>query len=95
MLLTTHQAAYEAGLEAALQRPGGAGPALVLFLGSNIGNLSSEEADRFLSEIRRRCRPGDRLLLGADLVKPEAALVAAYDDPLGVTAAFNRTCWCG
>lgn len=87
--LTTHRAAYEAGLEAALRRPGG-GRALVLFLGSNIGNLSSEEADRFLREIRGRCRPGDRLLLGADLVKPEAALVAAYDDPLGVTAAFNK-----
>ena len=88
--LTTHRAAYEAGLAAALQRSGGAGRALVLFLGSNIGNLSSAEADRFLREIRDRCRPGDRLLLGADLVKPEAALVAAYDDPLGVTAAFNR-----
>ena len=88
--LTTHRAAYEAGLEAALQRPGRAGRALVLFLGSNIGNLASEEADRFLREIRSQCRPGDRLLLGADLVKPEAALVAAYDDPLGVTAAFNK-----
>ncbi len=88
--LTTHQVGYEAGLGAALQGRGGAGHALVLFLGSNIGNLSSEEADRFLREIGSRCRPGDRLLLGADLVKPEAALVAAYDDPLGVTAAFNR-----
>ena len=88
--LTTHQAGYEAGLGAALHGRGGAGHALVLFLGSNIGNLSSEEADRFLREIGSRCRPGDRLLLGADLVKPEAALVAAYDDPLGVTAAFNR-----
>ncbi len=88
--LTTHRAAYEAGLEAALQRPPGAAGALVLFLGSNIGNLAPEEADRFLHEIRSRCRPGDRLLLGADLVKPEAALVAAYDDPLGVTAAFNK-----
>ena len=88
--LTTHQAGYEAGLGAALHGRGGAGRALVLFLGSNIGNLSSEEADRFLREIGSRCRPGDRLLLGADLVKPEAALVAAYDDPLGVTAAFNR-----
>ena len=88
--LTAHEAAYEAGLEAALRRPGGADRALVLFLGSNIGNLSPEEADRFLHEIRCRCRPGDRLLLGADLVKPEAALVTAYDDPLGVTAAFNR-----
>ena len=88
--LATHHAAYEAGLREALRRPAGAGRALVLFLGSNIGNLAAAEADRFLREIRDQCRPGDRLLLGADLVKPEPALVAAYDDPLGVTAAFNK-----
>ncbi len=40
--------------------------------------------------MRAQCRPGDRLLLGADLVKGEADLVLAYDDPLGVTAAFNK-----
>jgi L-histidine N-alpha-methyltransferase len=63
---------------------------LVLFLGSTIGNLGREESQRFLAAVRRLLRPGDGFLLSADLVKPRAALVAAYDDPLGVTAAFNR-----
>ena len=88
--LQLHQAPYEVGLREALSRTAGHGPALVLFLGSNIGNLSSDESDRFLREMRAQCRPGDRLLLGADLVKGEADLVLAYDDPLGVTAAFNK-----
>lgn len=63
---------------------------LVLFLGSTIGNFSREGALRFLQEIRRRLRPGDSLLLGTDLVKPLDQMLAAYDDPTGVTAAFNR-----
>ncbi len=86
--VVTHRAAYEAGLDAAA----GAGPrgrALVLFLGSNIGNFDPPAADAFLGGIARRLRPGDALLLGADLVKPENELLLAYDDPLGVTAAFN------
>ena len=48
------------------------------------------EASDFLRTIRRTLREGDGLLLGADLVKPERDLLLAYDDPLGVTAAFNR-----
>ena len=63
---------------------------LVLFLGSNIGNFDPPAAHDFLTQIRGALRPGDALLLGADLVKPEAELVLAYDDPLGVTAAFNK-----
>ncbi len=63
---------------------------LVLFLGSTIGNLEREESQHFLAAVRRLLRPGDGFLLSADLVKPKAALLAAYDDPLGVTAAFNR-----
>jgi uncharacterized SAM-dependent methyltransferase len=63
---------------------------LVLLLGSNIGNFDMPAADDFLRSIRDALAPGDDLLLGADLVKPEAALRLAYDDPLGVTAAFNR-----
>jgi uncharacterized SAM-dependent methyltransferase len=43
----------------------------------------------FLAAVRRRVRPGDTLLLGADLVKPAGLLLRAYDDSLGVTAAFN------
>ena len=87
--LFPHRSTYEAGLRKAL-RSGAPGRALVLLLGSNVGNLSPEEADRFLREVRDQCRPGDRLLLGADLVKPEPALLLAYDDPVGVTAAFNK-----
>jgi L-histidine Nalpha-methyltransferase len=63
--------------------------ALVLFLGSNVGNFDRGEARDFLRRVRAALRPGDRLLLGADLKKDAATLEAAYDDPLGVTAAFN------
>ena len=85
-----HEATYEAGLEQALGHRDESGHALVLFLGSNIGNLTPEDAHEFLRNIRNQCRPGDRFLLGADLVKPESELLLAYDDPLGVSAAFNK-----
>jgi L-histidine Nalpha-methyltransferase len=62
---------------------------LVLFLGSTIGNFDRGPAQKFLGEVRRRLQPGDALLLGADLVKPLEQLLRAYDDSLGVTAAFN------
>lgn len=62
---------------------------LALFLGSNIGNFDAEEARRFLRALRTVLRTGDALLLGADLRKAPAILEAAYDDPLGLTAAFN------
>lgn len=64
------------------------GPALMLFLGSNIGNFEKAEALTFLRAIRRMLRPGDALLLGADLKKDRATLEAAYNDALGVTRAF-------
>ena len=63
---------------------------LVLLLGSNIGNFDAPAALDFLRRIRLALEPGDLLLLGADLVKPEPELRLAYDDPLGVTAAFNK-----
>ena len=66
----------------------GSHPVLVLFLGSNIGNFEPDEALRFLDAIRRMLRPGDALLLGADLKKDRALLEAAYNDSLGVTRAF-------
>ncbi|HEY2924273.1 MAG TPA: L-histidine N(alpha)-methyltransferase [Candidatus Eisenbacteria bacterium] len=62
---------------------------LLLFLGSTIGNFEPDEAREFIREIRRRLRPGDGFLLGTDLVKPAHEVIAAYDDALGVTAAFN------
>lgn len=62
---------------------------LALFLGSNIGNFDAGEAREFLHALRRVLRPGDALLLGADLKKERGVLQAAYDDSLGVTAAFN------
>ncbi|MGH9405408.1 MAG: L-histidine N(alpha)-methyltransferase [Terriglobia bacterium] len=62
---------------------------LVLFLGSSIGNLEHADATGFLKKARALLQPGDALLLGTDLVKPVPQLLAAYDDPLGVTRAFN------
>jgi L-histidine N-alpha-methyltransferase len=62
---------------------------LVLFLGSNIGNFDRPDAEQFLRMLRGVLRAGDSLLLGADLKKDQATLAAAYDDALGVTAAFN------
>ena len=62
---------------------------LALFLGSNIGNLDEESAVAFLSAVREALRPGDALLLGADLKKSAGVLHDAYDDSLGITAAFN------
>jgi len=61
----------------------------VLFLGSTIGNFDRPAGVRFLAEVRRILEPGDSLLLGTDLEKPSAQMLAAYDDELGVTAAFN------
>lgn len=70
-----------------LDAPGGK---LALYLGSSIGNFETEAAQALLSRVRAGLRPGDCLLLGADRVKPESVLLPAYDDALGVTAAFNK-----
>ncbi|WP_302056743.1 L-histidine N(alpha)-methyltransferase [Paraburkholderia sp. CNPSo 3281] len=80
---------YLAGLsEVSRQRKEGE-QLLVLFLGSTIGNFARLAATRFLRDIRAMLRPGDTLLLGTDLVKPVDTLIAAYDDAIGATAAFN------
>lgn len=86
----TVEATFIEGLGRALSGRPREGRALVLFLGSNLGNFEPEDAADFLHAVRGSLRPGDRLLLGADLRKSDPAAVAAYDDPLGVTAAFNR-----
>jgi dimethylhistidine N-methyltransferase len=65
------------------------GRLLLLFLGSSIGNFSLGEIRGFLKKVRQELRPGDGFLIGADLVKPPAQLLRAYDDSIGVTAAFN------
>jgi dimethylhistidine N-methyltransferase len=62
---------------------------LVLFLGSTIGNFDRDAGEVFLQEIRATLRPGDALLLGTDLEKDVETQVLAYDDPAGVTAAFD------
>jgi L-histidine N-alpha-methyltransferase len=63
---------------------------LFAFLGGTIGNLFPEERIEFLDNLRELMGPGDRLLLGTDLVKDVEVLEAAYDDAAGVTAEFNR-----
>lgn len=63
---------------------------LVAFLGGTIGNLLPPQRAEFLASLRARLAPGDSFLLGTDLVKDPRVLVTAYDDPAGVTAAFNK-----
>jgi L-histidine Nalpha-methyltransferase len=65
-------------------------PALFIFLGSTIGNFYPPAAIRLLARVRATMRPGDRFLIGADLRKDPAVIEAAYNDPSGVTAEFNR-----
>ncbi|MFD4243489.1 L-histidine N(alpha)-methyltransferase [Streptomyces sp. NPDC058525] len=73
-----------------LRLPESPGPRLVVFLGGTIGNLLPPERAVFLASVRAMLSPGDTLLIGTDLVKDEAVLVAAYDDAQGVTAEFNQ-----
>ncbi|MER0449546.1 L-histidine N(alpha)-methyltransferase [Streptomyces sp. Edi4] len=73
-----------------LELPEAPGPRLVAFLGGTIGNLLPAQRAEFLISVRKLMAPGDFLLIGTDLVKEESALVRAYDDATGVTAAFNK-----
>ena len=70
--------------------PAPTGPRLIVFLGGTIGNLLPDERAAFLANLRAQLRADDALLLGTDLVKDPAVLVAAYDDEAGVTAEFNK-----
>jgi len=83
------EASYLDGLREVTARRAPGQTLMVLFLGSTIGNFEPESAIDFLYAVRQVLRPGDFLLLGTDLVKPTEQLLAAYDDPTGVTAAFN------
>ena len=89
LAVVPHETTYEAGLAEVAAGARAPGRTLTLFLGSNIGNFDPPGADAFLRAIRGAMSVEDSLLLGVDLVKPEAKLLLAYDDPLGVTAAFN------
>ena len=84
-----HRATYEVGLEEVGRARTEPGRRLAVFLGSNIGNFDPPGRDAFLRAVRAGLAHGDTFLLGVDLVKPTHDLLLAYDDPLGVTAAFN------
>ena len=62
---------------------------VVLFLGSNIGNLSDECAAEFMCELGNVLNPGDILFLGVDLIKDQSIVLPAYNDSAGITRAFN------
>ncbi len=85
--ITGHVGDYTHGLEE-IERQAGE-RLLALFLGSNIGNYTLDEARQLLKTIRQALQAGDGLLLGADLKKSVEVLIPAYADALGVTAAFN------
>jgi len=87
--VVTHRTTYEIGLEKFGLARSAAGRRLALFLGSNIGNFDPPGRDAFLRSVRSVLGRSDALLLGVDLLKPRRNLLVAYDDPLGVTAAFN------
>ena len=83
------EATYLDGLREVASRRAPGQALVLLFLGSTIGNFEPAAATDFLKSVRSLLQPGDALLLGTDLVKPVERLQAAYDDPTGVTAAFN------
>src|SRR5271163_1147982 len=82
--------AYLDGLQEVAARRKEGEKIFVLFLGSTIGNFDRPAGDQFLREVRAILREGDSLLLSTDLEKPVPRLLLAYDDPAGVTAAFNK-----
>ncbi|WP_405575829.1 L-histidine N(alpha)-methyltransferase [Winogradskyella sp. Asnod2-B02-A] len=64
-------------------------PKVILFLGSNIGNMTDERAAKFIYNLGANLKPGDKLLLGVDLIKSEDIVLPAYNDNKGITAKFN------
>jgi L-histidine Nalpha-methyltransferase len=82
--------AYLDGLQEVAARRREGEKIFLLFLGSTIGNFDRPAGDQFLREVRAILHEGDALLLSTDLEKPEDMLKLAYDDPAGVTAAFNK-----
>jgi len=88
-MVTVHAVVADFG-DSLAPLPGEPGRRLVAFLGGTIGNLDRPARAGFLDRLRAALAVGDGFLLGADLRKDPARLVAAYDDSAGVTAAFNR-----
>jgi len=84
-----HERPYLEGLQDVAEGRAEGDHLLVLFLGSTIGNFDRDAAEKFLRSVRDILCPGDALLLGTDLEKNVAVQLLAYDDPAGVTAAFN------
>jgi len=82
--------AYLDGLQEVAARRRDGERLLVLFLGSTIGNFDRPAGEQFLREVRSSLRADDALLLATDLLKPIPTLLLAYDDPPGITAAFNK-----
>lgn len=64
-------------------------PKVILFLGSNIGNMLDDRANEFMLALSERMKRGDTLLLGVDMKKPKEIVLPAYNDSQGVTSAFN------
>lgn len=86
----TIRADYVTGLRQVIEEGAAGSRTLVLFLGSNLSNFAPNEAVTFLGELRKMLNEGDALLLAIDLEKDPGALLRAYHDALGVTAAFNK-----
>jgi dimethylhistidine N-methyltransferase len=86
--IMAHAADYTRGIASIARKD--SEKVLALLLGSNIGNYMPDEALELLRQIRKALRPGDGLLLGADLKKSRETLEAAYNDALNLTAAFSR-----
>jgi dimethylhistidine N-methyltransferase len=87
--LVGYEKPYLEGLRAVAARREAGEHLCVLFLGSTIGNFDRPAADDFLRQVREVLQPGDTLLLGTDFEKDVNTQLLAYDDPVGVTAAFN------
>ena len=85
-----HHGSYVAGVRSLGNERENGVPLLLLFLGSSIGNFDQSERATLLAELRSELIPGDCLLFGFDLQHSRTRLIKAYDDPAGVTAAFNR-----
>ena len=82
--------AYVGDFGTDLHRVPRGGNRIVAFLGSTLGNLSPTDRPAFLTEVAASVFEGDVLLLGVDLIKDEATMVAAYNDSQGISAAFNK-----